>query len=1278
MSLKKTSRMKSLSLNDDFPIPISTSHLGSGTLSSRSRHSASNKRVEEINKIARYIDDNVIGKGAAFLGPYGRRKVVYANYTSSGKSLQFFEDYVNKEALSMLGDINCTSTVTGLQSKLYNNEARDLIKSAVNASTDDEVILCDGAHSSPVEVVLTLLNNRINLYNESEKVLTECINKSLSSPAAEQVTLFVSTCEPATSLEPWIDSGAQIVKVSKNREGFLDLVDLEKKLSSHVNSQRQLVGFFSAASRLTGILTDDVATTILLHQYGALAMWDYSMVAPYSEVNMNPQLPGAAKDVIYFNVNKFIGGVQAPGIAVIKRCLLTNSNMPYNSLGVIGAIRAGLAIQLKESLGIQSIMTRQEKICKQILSHIRTIPEIILLGPPGMTPKRLPTICFLVKHPRGAFLHHRFIVAVLNDVFGIQATAESHIGREIGISDKFSIEYERILTEDDNEKLRPGYTRISLTYFMSEQETGFILEALKMVATEAWKLLPQYECDPETGEWRHHSNSLAKERKWLGAIRYTDGRMLFSDRRISGPGTFPQNYPDCLHTARCIFNRARKMAQKASKSEKLVVRLRDSIEPLRWYMLPGEAHELLLGNSQNVKNIVPFDPNNISEAPALLFIHRHNSLSALDIKSLRNRSLPISPLQIPLQRHQSSPYPVNPTNDGKTPECVSPPMVRFSLGGEVTTIGNFGSQRITNIIANEGGTPSRNRCNSWGSVPALSPQTRIHLGLAPDQQQANGAKRRQRVCSCSSQTDLFNTASSSENASPTPSLQNLSQSGSFNECTEEIQAYVKEVTEELATEIKSEIREVISKVEDVLESSESVDMNSLSVSMYNSSSEHTKSDSVSVSDVTEYLKEFSKEMASEVKSEIREAYNTVMEEHTDSGVTMRKKGSQEGVHGKASDASSGGDNQFCTDCFKKRSESFPRPNSAIGWHQPTASSPETSTPSCPYTGTISKLIDPTNTASHDSGINMCFTEAEEIRVRHSHPSTGLRTNSVPANVPEKTEFKFMENPPGTFGRKLRNLDIKLPANVSTTNSDYEKCAKRPNGHHKCDNKWHHVPKEIWTSAAEALEDFSMLKAGDQVLVGVSGSSASLCLLHILHQFSEIRNLKLTIAACTLGSSEIDPRVLMLYLRDLGINYIYDQKEASDIPSKLCSTAQKCKYNVIALASTLDNLAEEFLVSLLTKGQLNTFEMRPCSGDNAVRVIQPLIYVRERFLEDFATQCSLPIRSSPRPLNASNSILKVQELINPSVYDNIKSAIRPILLSRTECSRSVLDQSSNFT
>lgn len=382
-----------------------------------------------------------------------------------------------------------------------------------------------------------------------------------------------------------------------------------------------------------------------------------------------------------------------------------------------------------------------------MLSHIRTIPEIVLLGSPCTTAKRLTTLCFLVRHPRGAFLHHRlvvvvavwlicpcwgllmiqfpfrFVVAVLNDIFGIQVTSENLIGEVLGIPQKLAIEFEKILGDDsmEIESLNPGYIRISFPFFMSESEIGFIMEALKMVATEAWKLLPEYEVNNKTGEWRHYTNVLAKERKTLGTIRYTDGKMLFNDRRVSGPGGYPQSHPDCLQTARNLFNRARKMAQRShgshhgshasSPKDHLNLKLpKESQESLRWFMLPGEAHELLLGHSQNVKHTVPFDPNKTNEPPSLLNMHRHNSLSALDVKRFKSRSLPASPIQIPVRRQFSSPTSSNSPTPTKYPECASPPpsTVRFSLGGEVTN--NFNSSpQVTSLIASESGTPSRNR-----------------------------------------------------------------------------------------------------------------------------------------------------------------------------------------------------------------------------------------------------------------------------------------------------------------------------------------------------------------------------------------------------------------------------------------------------------------------------------------------------------------------------------------------------------------------------------------
>lgn len=177
--------------------------------------------------------------------------------------------------------------------------------------------------------------------------------------------MFVSTTEPIENVQPWLDAGAQIEKIAKTREGYLDLVDLEKKLSSYAESHRRLIGLFSGVSRLTGILADDVATTILLHQYSAIAIWDYSSAAQYASINTNPTLPGAAKDVVFFCGNRLIGGAQAPSVVIIKKSLIADRNQSvYDSVGIIGAVRAGLVVQLKESLGTQCILNRQEKLCK--------------------------------------------------------------------------------------------------------------------------------------------------------------------------------------------------------------------------------------------------------------------------------------------------------------------------------------------------------------------------------------------------------------------------------------------------------------------------------------------------------------------------------------------------------------------------------------------------------------------------------------------------------------------------------------------------------------------------------------------------------------------------------------------------------------------------------------------------------------------------------------------------------------------------------------------------
>lgn len=203
---------------------------------------------------------------------------------------------------------------------------------ATSASDDDEIIFCD----NPQERICYLLskessNNRrhssfssdIDIKIESSGSNNESENSSPSSHQTDhnpfyynndnKPIIFVNSSEPIELLQSWIDVGVQVERISENHEGFLDLTDLERRLQYYTETKRPLVGFFTSVSRLTGMLADDVATSILLHQYNALSIWDYSLTVSCAPINMNPALPGANKDALFFHGKSMIGGVQASG-----------------------------------------------------------------------------------------------------------------------------------------------------------------------------------------------------------------------------------------------------------------------------------------------------------------------------------------------------------------------------------------------------------------------------------------------------------------------------------------------------------------------------------------------------------------------------------------------------------------------------------------------------------------------------------------------------------------------------------------------------------------------------------------------------------------------------------------------------------------------------------------------------------------------------------------------------------------------------------------------------
>ncbi|XP_015764731.1 PREDICTED: uncharacterized protein LOC107343660 [Acropora digitifera] len=258
------------------------------------RHDREVKNHKKIEELFKYIENSCIGKDLTFTGPYGLRKVIYCDYTASGRSLSFIEDYIQEQVLPHYGNTHTTTTVTSLQTTLYRHEARYAW-----------CIFVGNGVTGGVHKLIHALD--------------------LKKPPV----VFVGPFEHHSNLLPWKEIGAKVVWIKQDLTGQVDLSHLEMKLKLHSpKGDTQLIGCFSAASNVTGILTDTNAVTACLHRYDALAFWDYATAGPYVEINMNPFVTSEQglvhKDAIFVSTHKFVGGVQTPGILVAKKKLFEN------------------------------------------------------------------------------------------------------------------------------------------------------------------------------------------------------------------------------------------------------------------------------------------------------------------------------------------------------------------------------------------------------------------------------------------------------------------------------------------------------------------------------------------------------------------------------------------------------------------------------------------------------------------------------------------------------------------------------------------------------------------------------------------------------------------------------------------------------------------------------------------------------------------------------------------------------------------------------------------
>ncbi len=558
------------------------------------------------------IRASVIGEDEAVAGPYGIRRVTYADYTASGRSLSFLEDAIRDAVLPLYANTHTESSGTGLQTSRFREEARRLVLEGVGGDpARHAVIFCGSGSTAAINRLVDVLQLRLPADLDDQWDLVSRI------PADQRPVVFIGPYEHHSNELPWRESIAHVVMIREDREGHVDLGELREELERY--AERPLrIGSFSAASNVTGIVSDTAAISRLLHQHGALSLFDFAAAAPYVAIEMDPGGdPLASKDAVFISPHKFIGGPGTPGVLVARRELFRNRvpTMPGGGTvayvnpvehhyltdverreeggtpAIVESIRAGLVFGLKAAVGVDAIRQREDDFIRRALHRWEANPDIEILG--SREAERLSIVSFVVRHA-GRYLHHNFVVALLNDLFGIQSRggcscAGPYGHRLLGIDLETSHEFEREIA-GGCEGIKPGWVRVNFNYFISQPVFEFILDAVDLVATEGWRLLPDYAFEPASGLWSHRDGRPEPPLS-LRDITYDpgDGTMRWPVNRRTEPESGLGGY---LEEAREILARAPRPLDGPTLRTDAVG---PDFEALRWFLLPEEAIAELSG-----------------------------------------------------------------------------------------------------------------------------------------------------------------------------------------------------------------------------------------------------------------------------------------------------------------------------------------------------------------------------------------------------------------------------------------------------------------------------------------------------------------------------------------------------------------------------------------------------------------------------------------------------------------------------------------------------------
>jgi len=436
---------------------------------------------------------HIVGDDQVIVTPYGEKKMIYADWIASGRLYRPIEDKLLNEIGPFVANTHTETTESGtMMTKAY-HKAHQIIKQHVGANREDVIITAGFGMTSVINKMQRILGLRSC---STLPIARECIADE------DRPVVFLTHMEHHSNHTSWIETIADVVVLQPD-EGF------------------------TACSNVTGVEPPYYELAEIMHEHGGLAFVDFAGSAPYVDINMHPENPRQALDAIFFSPHKFLGGPGSSGVVVFNKHLY-NQQVPdhpgggtvewtnpwgghkyYDDIelredggtpGFLQAIKAAMAIQVKNQLNTDCIRKREHQLVQQAFDGFSSIPHIHILADNDRD--RLGIFSFWFEK-----LHFNLVVKLLNDRFGIQVRGGCACAGTYGhfLLNVSKEESQRIVDKINSGNLseKPGFVRVSLHPTMTDEELKYIIDAVRQIALHYKEWEQDYTYDQRTNEFYH-------------------------------------------------------------------------------------------------------------------------------------------------------------------------------------------------------------------------------------------------------------------------------------------------------------------------------------------------------------------------------------------------------------------------------------------------------------------------------------------------------------------------------------------------------------------------------------------------------------------------------------------------------------------------------------------------------------------------------------------------------------------------------------------------------